>query len=491
MLAAVFIILAKTAGAISKIPLTALLGAENSGIYQAAFPLYGLLISLSSGGLTSCVSAKVSAGKSSQNPVGNSTVRFLAAVSTIAAALAAAVSFVAAPAIAKAQGAADIAPLYRILAPSVIFSAYSSVLKGWLNGNRKYAASAAGEFISQAVKAVAGTAGALIFSAINPALAPSAAAAGVTLSEFASLAYFLFLFKRNTKSIPSSPCDYRTAKNIILKSIPLAAGSLITPLCSLAESFIILNALGKLFSAADAASFYGLKEGVAGALLALPAAVFSALYSYFLPILSADKKQTDFTPALGCFTFSGIIFFLIYSSLSAGIINALYPSLAPELSEKAAFLLSTGASTALFGAISQAFTALLHAKGITWQPTLLKAASAAIKLTTCFSITPLFGINGAMLAQVIGSAAGAAAILIYSTVKANPSVNLRKFVFPALAVSVFGIGLGLLKPIFAVLSPLFAVALTGICAAALSAAACTAAVLVKKVFPNKNGGSGV
>ena len=47
--------LTKIAGAIYRVPLTALLGAEGLGVYQMAFPVYTLLLDVSSAGVPSAL----------------------------------------------------------------------------------------------------------------------------------------------------------------------------------------------------------------------------------------------------------------------------------------------------------------------------------------------------------------------------------------------------------------------------------------------------
>ena len=52
--------IAKILGAIYRIPLTNLLGAEGIGIYQLVFPIYSLMLTLSSGGIPTAISRLVS-----------------------------------------------------------------------------------------------------------------------------------------------------------------------------------------------------------------------------------------------------------------------------------------------------------------------------------------------------------------------------------------------------------------------------------------------
>ena len=52
--------LSKIIGAIYRIPLTSIVGAEGMGIYQMVFPLYSLMLTVSSSGLPSSISKLIS-----------------------------------------------------------------------------------------------------------------------------------------------------------------------------------------------------------------------------------------------------------------------------------------------------------------------------------------------------------------------------------------------------------------------------------------------
>ena len=52
-------IIAKLIGALYRVPLTNIIGAEGMGLYQMGFPLYTVLLSFCGGGITSAVSRVV------------------------------------------------------------------------------------------------------------------------------------------------------------------------------------------------------------------------------------------------------------------------------------------------------------------------------------------------------------------------------------------------------------------------------------------------
>ncbi len=59
----VFMLIGKVCGAIYKIPLTSILGANGIGIYQLVFPIFVMLVMLSSSGTSLAITKPVSEGK--------------------------------------------------------------------------------------------------------------------------------------------------------------------------------------------------------------------------------------------------------------------------------------------------------------------------------------------------------------------------------------------------------------------------------------------
>jgi len=62
-----FGVLSKFVGAIYRIPLTAIISAEGMGLYQMVFPLYTLMLTISSSGLPSSISKLISENVAKNN----------------------------------------------------------------------------------------------------------------------------------------------------------------------------------------------------------------------------------------------------------------------------------------------------------------------------------------------------------------------------------------------------------------------------------------
>ena len=121
---------AKVLGAVYRIPLTNLLGAEGMGLYQTFFPVYALFITLTSGALPAVVSRYAAYYDASGRDCGE----VLAAAKKLCLAVAASGTLLFAAAaypIAGLQAASESAAGYFILVPALAAVAYSSVYRGW------------------------------------------------------------------------------------------------------------------------------------------------------------------------------------------------------------------------------------------------------------------------------------------------------------------------------------------------------------------------
>lgn len=480
LVAALISVAGKAAAGIGKIPLSGALGASGAGLYFAAFPLYGLIVALTSGGICSCVSAFVA---EENGVISRKTIALLALIETLTALIPAALAFFLADAIARAQNLPEAAGVYRSLCPSVVICAAYSVIRGTLLGKRAFVRSAFAEFISQAVKAIIAPVLAVAGGLISPRFIAPFAALGTLAAESSALIFALLSFFKASGG-KEDVCDKAAAKRIYLKSLPVALTGIITPLCALADSFIVPGILCRTFSHSQAASMYGVKEGAAGSLLAIPSSVYAAAYAYFLPVLSAKKNKKDFSVVFGTYFFAGLIIAFSLYFLSDEIISALFPSLSAEHAELAVSLIKIGSSGAFFAAITQAFTTLFHSSGKTTTVAAIRISGGIFRVAACVICTSAFGTEGAVLAQVLSSAITAAVISVVGAIALKPEINLTKYRLPALSAGLFVLSLSVAKNLFLSCPPLLSAALSCAVAALTALVPFAPSFFIKRVRKN-------
>ncbi len=154
---AVCSVLGKLLGAMYRIPLTNVLGGEGMGLYQMVFPLYTLLLTVSSGGLPVAISRIVAVKMSDNDERGAAKVLNVSLVALFVIGLVGSVLLAALSApLARLQGNGDATMAYLGISPAVLLVAILSCYRGYYQGRENMLPSAASQLIEQVVKLVFG-----------------------------------------------------------------------------------------------------------------------------------------------------------------------------------------------------------------------------------------------------------------------------------------------------------------------------------------------
>lgn len=184
---AVCSVIAKLLGALYRIPLTNVIGGEGMGLYQMVFPLYTLLLTVSSGGLPVAISRLVAVKLSKGDERGARKILRVAliALGAVGAAGSLVLALLARP-IARLQGNPAAALAYYGISPSVALVCLLSCYRGYYQGRENMLPSAASQLVEQAIKLVAGLSLAARFSVRGLEFSVLGALLGVSLSELAA-----------------------------------------------------------------------------------------------------------------------------------------------------------------------------------------------------------------------------------------------------------------------------------------------------------------
>lgn len=428
-------------GALYRIPLTRVLGAHGMGMYQSVYPLYALLVTLCGGGLTAAVSKLVAEGEENALQTAFKTAFwFSVPLSFFVAALA---RFFAA-----AAGAPSAAAALVVLLPAVPISALCAALRGYFQGSGNMIPSAVGQCLEQAVKFAAGLTLSALLSRVSPSAAVAGCAAGVTVSEAASLAFYAFRRKWNAAHVdapalaagadneavaatqaaftgiealsetsdelvpPAVAALAETGKGearsawvrLVQVALPVTLGLLVLPLCQVADSFIVVNLLVRAGTARESATaLYGLVTGPINAMVNMPAVLTVGVCGSLLPRVSQllrrgeDVRKTVrrvllFSAAAGVVFCGGIIV------LAPTALRILYgKSLGVPLSVVSA-LLRTASVSVLCISVMQTASAVLQGGGKAFLPAVHLLLAAVVKETLLFVLLPRIGIYGFVVA---------------------------------------------------------------------------------------------
>lgn len=421
-------LVAKLLGAFYRIPLTNLLGSYGMGVYQLIFPLYALLLTISSAGIPIAISKLVSEhiqlGRHAQaKNVFNTALIFLIIFGVLGTAL----LYFIAPSISALQGNPEAATAYRLISPSVLFVCIISAYRGYFQGYMNMVPTAFSQIIEQFVK-MGLALSAVIFLATDVLSGVYLSVLAVTASELAA-AIFLsiaYLFRKNKMPVAlNEDKSFRrlsVAKKIFLLSIPITLSGIILPLTQLIDSVLVLN----LLKTSNATQLYGLWSGPVHSLLNMPVVLALGVATAAIPSLARIKVSGDakllssrINSALKLTVLLALPCTVGLGMLSLPISKLLYRGLPESEIVLVSQLLQTACLSVLLLSVVQTTTAVLQACGKLYVPVVILAIATVVKtiLNVVLLSVPQLNIFGAAISSVACYLVAAVANLLYIVIK--------------------------------------------------------------------------
>ena len=486
---------AKLIGALYRIPLTNIMGAEGIGLYQMVFPLYTVLLTVTSGGLPPAVS-KVTAAFNARGEHAASRKTLGVTIVTVGgfSLLAALILMLGRNRIASIQGNTMAAVAYLGIAPSIFLVGVISVLRGYYQGSHNMLPSALSQLVEQVIKLAAGLYLCRYFLRFGVAYAVLGAVLGVTASEAVALLGLLLWYALNVAvakhraRVPlnamteaaaeiSFAAPMRVKRGSVLRSVykiavPVTLGALVIPVTQVIDSILVINVLSGLFGTQAATSWYGLLNGPVNSLINMPVVVTAAVSTALLPKVSAvlstgGAVDRSTARALKYSLLLALPSFAVLAVFARPILSVLYArSLARELIGLGAGLLSIGGLTVVYMAVIQVCTAVLQGADRAAAPAVNLLIGAVVKVLLTVALLRVIGIYGAVAASVACYGVTAVLDVVSLTRRVPLSVSLwRTFVSPLLSAALSAAAGALSLWLFGlILPPLFAlVAAAAVC----------------------------
>jgi len=296
--------LSKIVGAVYRIPLTSIIGAEGMGLYQMVFPLYTLMLTISSSGLPSSISKLVSENIAKNNykqadKIINMSFILLVCFSVLCCFIVLLFSST----FSKIQGNKDAMLCYIGIAPAIVFVGLISGFRGYFQGLQQMVPSAVSGFIEQVVKMVLGLKLSAVFMKKGLTYGVFGAMLGISVSEVIACLYLFisYLISRKTfkfnimKNNGELLGNKKTAYKILSLSIFITLGGLIMPLSMLIDSVVVINILQNIgFSKGLSTTLFGLQTGTVGSIINMPVVLSLGLSTAILPCVSSSCAKEDF-----------------------------------------------------------------------------------------------------------------------------------------------------------------------------------------------------
>lgn len=407
-------VIAKLMGALYRVPLTNILGAEGMGIYQLIFPVYALFITLSTAGIPTAL-ARITAEK---RALGQPFKGYLVCALVLLAALGALASLILlslAGTLSKWQGNEAARGGYLVIAPALLFTAIIAGFRGYFQGEMNMLPTAVSNLVEQGVKLALGVALAYALKSRGVAYAVSGALVGVLFSEVAALAYlFVSYLIHSKKSLPKS--DMRLERGdvtgLFKVAFPIAIVAILLPLSSFFDSMIIVNRLRVFGLTEEAATAgYGLIAGPVNSLLNMPIVLIMSLAIVAVPAVSMSRVRRDVDGVMLksrlcvklCYLV-GVPCAAIFIAFAKEILTLIYPALTHEQLIAASNLLIVGAPSVVFLSAMQIYVSLLQALDKTKYAVLSLSFAITLKILLSVFLTGAIGIVGAQIASLVMSA---------------------------------------------------------------------------------------
>ncbi len=407
-------LIGKIFGAVYRIPLAKILGPAGMGMYQLVFPLYCLVLSVSTSGMPVAISKLVAENNSKQNFSGSKRIfKISLLILTIVSLIGAVLVVCGAELISKIQGNADIFICYYGIAPAILFVGVLSAFRGYFQGNLLMFPTAISSLVENIIKMVMGLLLAGRFLEYGIEYAVLGALLGVSASEFVASIFlwicYLFFKGRRIKNKTKNSESFRfLSKQIMELAVPVTLGSLIAPITSMVDSLLAINLLMVTgFSSRNATSLLGLQSGVVEPLINIPVIIAVSIAMVVLPNISkfqaenAKEKVKSLTEkALQmslCISLACAICFIIFGKQ---ILNFLYASSFDEgellIATKLLFL---GSFNIIFLSLVQVTAGVLQGLGKSKVPVKSLLVGCAVKILLDLAFIPVRKINifGAVL----------------------------------------------------------------------------------------------
>ena len=401
---------AKVVGALYRIPLTNVIGAEGVGLYQLIFSIYALALALTSAFSTTLVSRQVS-GYLALGDEGGARGYFATAMaeSLVSSALVGAALFLFGENIARAQGAAGGGVGYRVIAPAVVLVAMLSSLKGWFNGNMDLFPSALSIMIEQGVKLLLGVTLAYLFRSRGVVASCAAALAGVTLSELAATATIgaVYLKKRSNAERVHVPF-----RRVFKEGLALRLSGLILPVSVFVDGLLIVRLLSRFgLSEGEGVAAYGIYSGAVNSLVNFPVVLSLSLAVAVIPLISRSRTMRDIEGIKGKARLTlkialvvSIPATLALLLLAPKVIGLIYPVFTAEEKAVAVRLLLIGAGSVVFLSLTQIYSSLLQAIGRADVAAESLTIAILVRLMLVLILVPAVGIVGIQIATLVSYA---------------------------------------------------------------------------------------
>lgn len=410
-------VLVKILGAFFRIPLANIIGDTGMAYYQTAYPVYVLLLAVSTAGIPTAIARLVSERTAEGNHreawrIFRLSFGLLAGIGIVTCLI----LVIGAPFFAGFSSPHAVYAL-RAISPALLVISIMAAFRGYFQGLQDMTPTAVSQVVEQFFRVASGLTLAFLLVPYGVQYAAAGASFGAAAGGLFGLAAVLLIYFRRRKTIQeavgSTPdrASVESAssilRRIIVIAVPITIGAAIMPIMSNIDLVIVpgrLMATG--FSEAEANSLYGQLSGFSTPLINLPQVLTQSIALSLVPSIAAAHSTGDrdvmrqeselglrtamivgFPCAAGLFSLSVPLMLLLYPTQKVSAVSA-------------AGSLAVLAAGVVFLSSVQTLTGILQGVGRQMIPVVNLAIGAVFKIVLTYFLTGFPSIN------VKGAAAG-------------------------------------------------------------------------------------
>ena len=417
----------KAIGSINWILLSRILGGEGIGIYQMAFPIYLLLLQVSSAGVPIAISILTAERLALNDYTGAKRVFNISfTMLTITGLIASLAMFFGADWLISSGIIQESRAYYSLiaLAPAIFFVTWISCFRGYIQGYEMMTPTAMSQIVEQILRVVVmlGAAAILLPYGLPEAAGGASLGAGIgAFGAFLVLLYYYYKLPKAPTTGESFEGERESTKEVLSRliwlALPISLASIMLPLTANLDLIIVPRRLLVAgFSLNEATELFGYLTGMAVPLINLATIITAALATSIVPSISYAFAKRDHegiydrTAGAMRLSFMGTVpFTVMLYVLAAPTVTLIYNAPKAEMATQIV------AFAIFFLGIHQVTTGILQGLGKPRIPVINMAIAIIIKVILNWNLTaiPELGIGGAAWATVADIGFAALLNLIY------------------------------------------------------------------------------
>lgn len=411
-------IVSKIFGAVFRIPLTSMIGAEGQSYYGAAYPVYQLFYVVATAGFPVAISRMVSERIAVGDYINaHKSYKIALRTTMVISFVSFAVCFFGAGAIAELVKNPDAEMSIRAISIALLFTPVAASLRGYFQGHQNMTPTAVSQVIEQMVRVAVGLTLAYMFFRTSLENAAAGATFGASAGMIAAMLVLIVIYRRSSaqraeefhRSVIRDESEKERFKELIQIVIPITIGSAIMPLMNTIDLAVVMRRLQATgWDLTASKTLYGLISGFCDPLVSLPVVFVDAITISLIPVVTEAftlgmKKELDGHIRAGLKTMMVIAYPCAVGLivLAKPILFMLFPSKLDE-AQMAVPTLSILAFSIITLAVMRTLSSSLQGIGKMTLPVVNLTIGASVKICITYVLVgiPSLNINGAAIGTV-------------------------------------------------------------------------------------------